>query len=336
MSASLNNSIRLGIEWSRVFLRFMKGVRASYPITTAQLRRLDRLADQTAARRDACTPPRRRAGPWLCPMATLNHLPDAAELDPRPDSGARRVRRAAAPTTRRRPTCAGPGGSTCAPSRSFADAAYAAWKFGDDVDLWATLNEPLVTASQGYVSIPGVTGEGARGAAPDPAAVTALENQGLANSAAYVAVHARCTAVPASGLVHNLVDSAANDPARPEERHRRAARRPDLQLRLPRDRDQRLVRPRRRRRARPRRGAGQPAQQGRLDRRQSLLARASRGAARVRLVDRAAVRLRPPRDLPRRRQPGRPALPDDVHGLRLQIDPAGLRNVVQEVAEHAS
>ena len=51
--------------------------------------------------------------------------------------------------------------STVAEFRKFA--AYAAWKFRDEVNLWATLNEPLITVSQGFVSIPGVTGVKAPG-----------------------------------------------------------------------------------------------------------------------------------------------------------------------------
>ena len=34
-------------------------------------------------------------------------------------------------------------------------AAWAAWRYGDLVDLWVTLNEPMVVAASGYVNVPG-------------------------------------------------------------------------------------------------------------------------------------------------------------------------------------
>jgi len=91
-------------------------------------------------------------------------------------------------------------------------AAFAAWKFGRNVRLWATLNEPLVTVSQGFVSIPGVTGVKAPAVLSYPAALRALENLGLANAAAYDAIkatdrHARV------GFVHNMVAWRPNDPS---------------------------------------------------------------------------------------------------------------------------
>jgi beta-glucosidase/6-phospho-beta-glucosidase/beta-galactosidase len=73
-----------------------------------------------------------------------------------------------------------------------------------------------VTASQGYVSIPGVTGVKAPGVLSYPAALRAVENQGLANAAAYDAVHAHDRRAQV-GFVHNLVDWRPNDPARPED-----------------------------------------------------------------------------------------------------------------------
>jgi beta-glucosidase/6-phospho-beta-glucosidase/beta-galactosidase len=209
-----NNSIRLGIEWSRVFPRSTKGVRASYPITTAQLRRLDRLADQEAVRRYVRILRGARTR-GLRVMATLNHFTLPSWIhDPIAVRAAFAGRGAddPVPTDIRRAGWLDP--RTVEEFRKYA--AYAAWKFGDDVNLWATLNEPLVTASQGYVSIPGVTGVKAPAVLSYPAAVTALEHQGLANAAAYVAVHARDRRARV-GFVHNLVDWRPNDPARPED-----------------------------------------------------------------------------------------------------------------------
>ena len=84
-------------------------------------------------------------------------------------------------------------------------AAYAAATFGRQVDVWATLNEPVVTAAQGYVSIPGVTGTKAPGILSYPAALRVVVNQGLANAAAYDAVHAHDRKAQV-GFVQNMLD----------------------------------------------------------------------------------------------------------------------------------
>ena len=96
----------------------------------------------------------------------------------------------------------------------FSRAGVAAWKFGGDVRLWATLNEPLVTVSQGFVSIPGVTGVKAPAVLSYTAALRALENLGLANAAAYDAIKAvdRRARV---GFVHNMVAWRPSDPSAP-------------------------------------------------------------------------------------------------------------------------
>ena len=59
-----------------------------------------------------------------------------------------------------------PAGHRCAAAGSipaivdeFAKfAAYAGWKFGDQVDLWCTINEPVVVLVSGFVNAPGVGG----------------------------------------------------------------------------------------------------------------------------------------------------------------------------------
>jgi beta-galactosidase len=91
-------------------------------------------------------------------------------------------------------------------------AAYAAWKFGDLVDLWATLNEPIVQASQGYVSIPGITGSKAPGVLNYGAAITVVENLALGNAVAYDAIHARDRRARV-GFVTNLLDWRPQDPS---------------------------------------------------------------------------------------------------------------------------
>ncbi len=106
-------------------------------------------------------------------------------------------------------------------------------------------------------------------------------------------------------------------PRQPGRLRRREPRRSDPQPRLPRGRRQRLVRHERRRHRGPRRGPSAAPRQGRLHRRQPLLARA-RAVARVPGVERdPALRLRPARHLCRSRQSRRRALPDRLLGLRL-------------------
>ena len=197
-----------------MFPRSTAGVRTGASVSRAELRRLDRLADPIAVRRYRQIFRGARAR-GLRVMLTLNHftLPVWAH---EPIG----VRRAFAGRGADDPVPAGLrragwlDAGTVDEFRKFA--AYAAWKFGADVDLWATVNEPLVTASQGYVSIPGVTGVKAPAVLSYPAAVRVLENLALANAAAYDAVHAHDRRASV-GFVHNLVDWRPADPAKPED-----------------------------------------------------------------------------------------------------------------------
>jgi beta-glucosidase/6-phospho-beta-glucosidase/beta-galactosidase len=208
------NAIRLGVEWSRIFPRSTAGVRTGTSVSRAELRRLDRLADRSAVRRYGAILRGARAR-GLRVMLTLSHFTLPLWVhDPLA------VRRAFAGRGADDPV---PGGlrragwldaSTVGEFRKFA--AYAAWKFGDDVDLWVTLNEPLVTVSQGFVSIPGVTGVKAPAVLSYPAALRALANLGLANAAAYDAVRARDRRARV-GVVLNMLDWRPSDPARPED-----------------------------------------------------------------------------------------------------------------------
>ena len=209
-----NNAVRIGIEWSRIFPRSTAGVRTGRVVDLAELRRLDRLADRGAVARyrDIVRQARIRR---LSPMVTLNHFVLPLWIhDPL------RVRRAFAgrdadadlPRGLRRAGWLSP--ETVTEFRKFA--AYAAWKLGRYVDRWATLNEPLVQASQGYVSIPGVTGVKAPAVLSYAAAVEALKRMVLGNAVAYDAVHDRDPGTPV-GFVHNLLDWRPDDPAKPED-----------------------------------------------------------------------------------------------------------------------
>src|SRR5262245_11860098 len=129
-----NNSLRLGIEWSRIFPGSTEGIDASGGFTPAVLAALDALADPVAVAhyRDVFTELRRRK---LEPMVTLNHFSLPLWLhDPI------EVRDAFAgvdPLAGAVPPGIQHGGWL---DLKIVDefekfAAYAGWKFGDLVDL---------------------------------------------------------------------------------------------------------------------------------------------------------------------------------------------------------
>ncbi len=205
-----NNAIRLGLEWSRIFPRSTAGVRTGRRVSRDDLRRLDRLADHSAVRhyRRVLRGARARG---LQVLLTLNHFTLPVWLhDPLGvrDAFAGRGPDEPLPDGLRRAGWL--DRATVGEFRKFA--AYAAWRFGDQVSLWATLNEPLVTASQGYVSIPGVTGVKAPAIRSYTAALRSLVNQGLGSAAGYDAIHAHDRRARV-GVVVNLLDWRPADPA---------------------------------------------------------------------------------------------------------------------------
>lgn len=204
-----SNAIRLGVEWSRIFPASTASVRTGRRIDARELRALDRLADRGAVRhyRRVLRSAQRRG---MRTMLTLNHftLPRWVH-DPLAVRAAFAGRGADDPVPAGLERAGWLDPDTVGEFRKYA--AYAAWKLGADVDLWVTLNEPLITVSQGYVSIPGVTGVKAPAVLSYPAAVRAVEQLGLANAAAYDAIKAvdRRARV---GFVHNMIAWRPADP----------------------------------------------------------------------------------------------------------------------------
>jgi beta-galactosidase len=103
-------------------------------------------------------------------------------------------------------------------------AAYAAWKFGDLVDLWCTINEPVVVIVSGFINVPGVGGNFPPGIFNFPAVLAAVPNLVAAPARAYDALHAADVVdadgdgVPVeAGVVHNMVAFHPNDPNRAED-----------------------------------------------------------------------------------------------------------------------
>jgi beta-galactosidase len=208
-------AFRTGVEWSRIFPRSTRGA------TT--LRELDRLADRAAVRRYRAIL-RRVRDRGMRPFVTLSHFTLPLWVH---DPIAARAALAGADPHGALPTWDAPRGwldrATVSEFAKFA--RYAAWRFGDLVDDWTPLNEPLVVATNGYVNVPGAfAGWFPPGAFSFTAAITAIEHQGLANATAYDALKARDRR-DRVGLVVNMI---AFTPATAEPADARAAQRADL------------------------------------------------------------------------------------------------------------
>ena len=209
------NAFRFGVEWSRIFPRSTEGA------TT--LRQLDKLADRAAVghyRRELRAI--RRLG--MTPVVTLSHFSLPLWIH---DPIAARDAFAGVGPDDPTPRGFGPRGwldrRTVREFRKYA--AYLAWKYGDLVDLWAPLNEPVVVATSGYVNVPGAfAGYFPPGAYSFPAAVATVRHQALAQSVAYDAIH-RHDRRAKVGPVHNMIAFTPSNPASAADR--RGARHAD-------------------------------------------------------------------------------------------------------------
>jgi beta-glucosidase/6-phospho-beta-glucosidase/beta-galactosidase len=217
------NAFRMGIEWSRIFPVSTAPVDTSAGIDATTLAALDAIADQSAVAhyRDVFAALRKKK---LRALVTLNHfslplwLHDPIEVrdafvgvDPLvgvvPDGIAR--------------------GGWLDPAIvvEFEKlAAYCAWKFGDLVDFWATLNEPVVVIVSGFVNVPGVGGNFPPGIFSFAAVVQVIPNLVVAHARGYDALHAwdsldadgDGTAIEA-GVVHNTVAFHPTNPSNPAD-----------------------------------------------------------------------------------------------------------------------
>jgi beta-glucosidase/6-phospho-beta-glucosidase/beta-galactosidase len=212
------NAMRLSIEWSRVFPTSTVGVDASGGYTPAVLAALDALADpaEVAHYREVLASLRARG---LEPMLTLNHF--TLPLWLHEPIGVRDAFAGRNPFTDPVPPgLTRAGWLDPAIVDEFAKfAAWAGWKFGDQVDLWCTINEPVVVLVSGFVNAAGVGGNFPPGVFSLPAVVAVIPQLVAAHARAYDALHATDTAdadgdgVPVlAGPVHNM---AAFHPANP-------------------------------------------------------------------------------------------------------------------------
>ncbi|MFM9045043.1 MAG: family 1 glycosylhydrolase [Solirubrobacterales bacterium] len=215
------NTWRMGTEWSRIFPTSTAAVANGRRITKADLRALDRLAnDGAVARYRKIIASARKAG--LKPLVTLNHFTLPLWVhDPIAVRDALTGRAADDPLPETLPNRAGwLSDNTAAEFRKYA--AYMGWKFGDLVDWWAPLNEPMVVAVGGYVNVPGAYASWfPPGANSFTGAVKAIETMASANAAAYDELRAkdridsdrdrRATRI---GLVHNMIHFVPSNPAK--------------------------------------------------------------------------------------------------------------------------
>ena len=201
------NAFRFGIEWSRIFPRSTAGARTP--------RELDRLANKAAVRHYAAElRATRRRG--LEPVVTLHHFTTPTWLH---DPLAAREALARRGPDDPLPRIDKGGWLNQATVREFGKyAAWAAWKYGDLVDTWVTLNEPMVVAVSGYVNLPGaIAGWFPPGAYSFTGAVRVVRNFAFANGRAYDAIH-RYDRRAKVGPVHNMVAFGPSDPASADDR----------------------------------------------------------------------------------------------------------------------
>jgi len=209
------NTFRIGVEWSRIFPNSTASVNIrdeGGAITLADLEALDALADQEAVQhyRDVLAALRAHG---LEPMVTVTHFTLPVWIH---DPGARLLIQLGLPVS-------AAGWLSPDTATEFEKyAAYLAWKFGDQVDNWATLNEPVPPILTQYFAIPGLVPSWPPGVIRPDLASTFLVNQARGHVAAYNAIHAWDTVSatdgqPAAfvGFTNNMLPTRPADPANP-------------------------------------------------------------------------------------------------------------------------
>ena len=196
------NTFRMSIEWSRIFPNSTAAVDISDEgggVSLADLQAMDALADQdeVAHYRDVLASLRARG---LEPMVTVSHFSmptwvhDPIASRPLIQLGL--------------PAPAAGWLSPNTPVEFEKYAAYLAWKYGDQVDDWATINEPFPPVLTEFLAIPGVVPAWPPGVIRPDLASTFLVNEAEGHVAAYDAIHA-WDANASVGFTNNMI------PARP-------------------------------------------------------------------------------------------------------------------------
>jgi beta-glucosidase/6-phospho-beta-glucosidase/beta-galactosidase len=210
------NTFRMGIEWSRIFPNSTASVDISdegRKVSLADLEALDKLANQDEVQhyRDVFASLRAHD---LEPMVTVTHFSLPTWIHD--------------PTTTRvlaqlgLPAPAAGWLSSDTPTEFEKYAAYVAWKYGDQVDNWATINEPFPPVLTQFLAVPGLVPGWPPGLIRPDLASTFLVNQAKAHVAAYDEIHAWDTTVatpgqPAAfvGFTNNMVPARPANPVNP-------------------------------------------------------------------------------------------------------------------------
>ncbi|WP_237569420.1 family 1 glycosylhydrolase [Mycolicibacterium lacusdiani] len=210
------NTFRMSIEWSRIFPNSTAQVNVSDQggeITLADLQAMDALANQAevAHYRDVLTSLRAHD---LEPMVTVVHFALPSWIhDP---IAARPLIQLGLPAQ------AAGWLSPSTPIEFRKYAAYLAWKYGDQVDNWATINEPFPPVLTQFFAIPGLVPAWPPGVIRPDLAATFLVNQAAGHVGAYDALHQWDTTVATAGqqaafvgFTNNMIPARPSDPRNP-------------------------------------------------------------------------------------------------------------------------
>lgn len=210
------NTFRMSMEWSRLFPNSTVPVNVSDEggeITLADLQAMDALADQAevAHYRDVLTSLRAHG---LEPMVTVVHFALPSWIhDP---IAARPLIQLGLPA----PAAGWLSPDTPIEFRKYA--AYLAWKYGDQVDNWATINEPFPPVLTQFFAIPGLVPAWPPGVIRPDLAATFLVNLAAGHVGAYDALHQWDTTVATAGqqaafvgFTNNMIPARPSDPRNP-------------------------------------------------------------------------------------------------------------------------
>ena len=188
------DTFRIGMEWSRIFpsdTKIVEGVTYSMAdvdvsdgVSDSEMQILDTLADQDAVThyRDVFATLHDNG---LEPMVTLVHFTLPIWLH---DPQTARITESIGPLIGYTPPTGGGWASENTEVEFEKYAAYAAYEFGDQVDTWVTINEPVNTMLASYLVLPGQGGF-PPGVLRGDLLKKSLINEAEANAAAYRAIH---------------------------------------------------------------------------------------------------------------------------------------------------
>ncbi len=208
------NLFRMGLEWSRLFPKQPVNMPQGAATSTEMLRALDRQADPKAVSRYREILKSIRASK-MSPFVTLNHFTLPGWIhDP---LAVNKSLAGIDPNAQLPPLQRSGWLSTTTVTEFERYSAWAAWRFGDLVDRWAPINEPMVVVTNGYANIPGVlAGNFPPGVYSFTAAATALRNLEAANGVAYQAVK-KLDRTSKVGLVQNMIAFTPSNPSSPAD-----------------------------------------------------------------------------------------------------------------------